>query len=340
MDNLFQKKIGQGTERNKWVDVVRGVCVFLVVTGHLTNNEVFHIYANQIKMPLFYVLTGLFIKPDKKPLRFIKDSAFRLGIPWLIFSLVWVRVPMEFLMKKSGDAVGTLIDFVSGNSFWFVPSFFVTQILFMLLYKVCRGNKIFLSVGAIGFFAIGYFTADVSWLGIWCVNTALSGVVFILIGYLMRDYSSGFDRIKPVYAVIGAGAYLLLGFIGYKITPSASLDFHKVQYGNLPLNILLILVGIAASVTVSVCLCRKFKLTALSILGQNTLVTYLLSTTVIAVLERGLQMFGIPMKQIMNHNVVLAIAAGLLICAVCTVISEICGRVFPWSVGLRRSKSR
>ena len=338
MDILKEKR--RSSDRKQWVDVIRGVCVFLVVAGHLNTNSVFHVIINQIKMPMFYVIAGIFIRPNKKPLTFIKDSAFRLGFPWLIFSLIWLKIPYYLISHQTDTAIQKLMEFISGEAHWFVPSFFLTQVLFMFLWKACRGKKSFLAAGSIICFVIGYCTAGVPVFQIWCLNTALSSIIFIFIGYLLNDHIDKLERIKPVHGLICLGIYAALCVAGCLITPKAALDFHQVQYGNLPLNILLILAGFAASISLSVLLCRRFKLTALSILGRNTLVTYLISPQIKVAVDKVFRFLHFSPVQAAKKNVLAALIFAAVLCGICTLISEICGRFIPWSVGLRHSRSQ
>lgn len=330
------KNMQTGKDRKKWADVIRGICILLVVIGHQTNNRYFHIFANQIKMPMFYVIAGMFIKPDKRTPVFIKNLVFRLGIPLVIFSLIWIKVPLYFFMGQHSRAAEALSSFLTGGSFWFVPSFFVTQVLFMFLYKVCRGKKEILAACSAACFSVGYMTSAFKPFDFWCINTALTGVIFIFTGYCFQENSDCVNNIKPVHSIICAVAYIILGIIGCTVIPRAGLDFHNVQYGYFPFNVLMIMVGIAAVITVSVCLCNHFGMRFLSILGRNTLVTYILSTTVCKLFEIFFKIFNLSLSRMEESYFIVSVVISLLVCAVCTAISEICSHFFPWSVGLKQ----
>lgn len=335
MDNT-QERIITKSNRMSWIDVIRGICIFLVVFGHLSKYPLFGIYANHIKMPMFYLLTGLFVKPTKSTTVFIKDLAYRLGFPWLIFSLIWLKIPFEIVMKGWSGAFSTFLDFILGKTFWFVPSYFLTQVLFLIIFKLAKGNKAVLVLTSCVFFVIGCFTSSSSIFEIWCMNTSFSGVVFIVLGFLLHDYLYLVEKIKWFHAIIFTVIYLVLGYIGYVLNPVASLDFHNVKYGNPGYNIVLILVGVAFCISVSVYLCRRFTLRMLNVLGRNTLVTYILSSTLIIVMEKSFNFLHISIDKIMDQNFIVVFIIAVIICSVCAIVSEVCGYFAPWSVGLKK----
>ena len=79
-------------KRDISIDFVKGIGMFLVIYGHIhtgdnfTNNWVYSFH-----MPLFFIISGMFIKERKKDenlLVFIKKEEKKLLYPYVIFSLI------------------------------------------------------------------------------------------------------------------------------------------------------------------------------------------------------------------------------------------------------------
>ena len=88
-----------------WIDILRGLNIILVLmwhvniidintgTNHIEYLQVAHFF-QPIRMPLFMFISGgvLYlgrIKPDWGSVKFYKDKAIRLFIPFLFFSFVF-----------------------------------------------------------------------------------------------------------------------------------------------------------------------------------------------------------------------------------------------------------
>lgn len=113
-------------QREDWVDILRGLSVFLVITGHLYTGYLYHLVVNPVKMPLFYFLAGYVIKPGK-PLKDVLFSRLKtLFIPLFVFSLFPARAFYYlFVLKNTQTFNSYLLGFVDGSINWFIYSFFV-----------------------------------------------------------------------------------------------------------------------------------------------------------------------------------------------------------------------
>jgi len=321
------------TKRKNWIDIVRGICIFLVVLGHIWQESSYDLFANQIKMPLFYVIAGLLVKTDRKPLIFVKKLMFRLGIPWILFSLIWVKCPYYIMQGNKTHMVDTLFDFLIGKSFWFIPSFFCSQILFYVLCKLTHESKTSLAVLALVCFLVAFFVKDNFVTRIWCIDTALSSVVFLFVGYCLKEQMEYIELVGHKWCLASVIAYLTACVASLMITPLPTVDFHNVKYGNLPINIFLISLGIVATICIGISLDKRFKLSGLKMIGRNTLVIYLLSPFLTSVIAKAFT----PINLNIYTSFPCAIVAAYVICFIGGGISEICSRIMPWTVGLIRA---
>ncbi|MBR8838418.1 MAG: acyltransferase family protein [Stigonema ocellatum SAG 48.90 = DSM 106950] len=198
------------TTRIPWVDNLRAfgiLSIVLVHTGRIDGR--LDLYATSFFMPLFFFLSGFFVKEsirEEKFIPFAKIKAQRLLIPYLTFSFI-SYVLWFFLIRKFKEEPlpsDPIVHFFSNIMYgvggygwlnfnitlWFFPCLFVTELIFFFLIRLPSRK----SLGVILFVLsiIGYFffqVIDIEKFRLpFGVDVALTAVVFYAIGYLARPY--------------------------------------------------------------------------------------------------------------------------------------------------------
>ena len=125
---------------------------------------------------------------------------------------------------------------------------------------------------------------DVAILNIWTMDTALTGVIFAMAGklfFIHRDeIMEKYISKLPVFvlSLIVYGALVAVSIIFY---PGQTMDFHKTQYYNPVICLVMIFTGITCCIYIAKRL-KSNKFTQLiSVMGQNTLVVYLLNGIIV-----------------------------------------------------------
>lgn len=185
--------------RNKQIDVMRGIGIFLVVLGHTYHNSgvlyLFH-------MPLFFMLSGSVLNYTRHS--YSIGRRFKgIMVPYFIFSILcfiyWAFVESKFRSIHAevlfGGYLGTLnvkvqqfINiFLAENSanaytynivMWFLPCLFVAD----LIYAKIKNLKGIWGV-MIAFIALYYLWVSKLPCLIWSLNIAILVVPFIFIGH-------------------------------------------------------------------------------------------------------------------------------------------------------------
>ena len=316
-------------KRLGWVDGLRGLAVFLVVLGHLYKGfPLIFPFCTLIAMPMFYFLAG-YVFHEGKPLgAFLKGLFFRLYVPYLIFSLLPLK---SMLLLLNGDLSGLVEywkDFFSGRIFWFVPSFLVTQMLFYLLSRLEANRLVLLAAGGVCF-ALGVAAADVPWMDIWCVNTALTGTLYMFMRAVLKKSSRGIPlREIAAAGVIYLGA-LLLCILRY---PGGAMDFHLVDYDNPFLFLVLTVSELWICVGIAQRLHWPMAAAPWQVLGRETLVVYLTHSWV----QYGLSIVFTSVMPINGQLFFRSIVYCILTCTVSMCISLGIGYVCPELVGKKR----
>ena len=196
-------------DRIKWIDALRAWAIFFVVLGHLyVGNSLYSTIIEPIPMPLFFFLAGYVLRTDRTCGDFFKRLVPRIFVPYIIFSLFPLKCIRFLVLKDITGLQQYAAAFFSGRIFWFIPTFLVTQSLVYLLYRVLHGNRVLIAAASVLCFVVGVNTADVAWMDFWCLNTALTAVLYMNFGLLMRQ-SNAAIRVSSVRAIlINAFVYL------------------------------------------------------------------------------------------------------------------------------------
>lgn len=324
------------TERMKWIDALRAWAMFSVVMGHIyTGSSMYLTIVEPITMPLFYFLAGYVFHTGKNGKEFLKGIVFRIGIPYLLFSLFPLKVLRFLLLRDIPALLDYLAAFFSGRIVWFVPSFVLTQCIFYLLHRVLRGNPRRMAAAGAVCFVIGVTAADVAWMDFWCINTALTAVLYMTFGLLMRQYGAAL-RISSAKAICGNALVYLCGILcALRFYPGCPLDVHLDMYYNIPLCLILILSGTLLCMGIAQNLPWGKAARPWLILGQETLVVYLTHSTIQFVLSKLLN----PVLPLNGQRFLVCLIYTVLICIFGTVLSRVVGCFLPVLVGKKRPQS-
>lgn len=207
MDNLLYKQA-----REKWVDVLKGLLIILVVLGHsisalgasdnYSKSILIAIYT--VHMPLFFILSGYVYVPKNVTLvNYIFAKLKRLMFPYLIFAIVNTIFDIAFgrcSIKSFFAELGTNwfhILFMTTksvfSSLWFLPTLTFALIIFSIIEKKIKGNlnRFLISIMLVFFSQIWYLMKMDSVLGI---REAMIAQFFVLVGFYVKNFLNGIDR--------------------------------------------------------------------------------------------------------------------------------------------------
>lgn len=189
-DNFVRPKVALDN-RIAFIDLAKGMCIILVILTHVVT-ETFHIPGLiHLRMPLYFVLSGLFFKSYDGFSIFVKRKINKLIIPFLFFYVLgYVAFRFGKTMRPDlGNYGGITEIFYShryfNNPIWFLLCLFWDNVYFWIISAFIPREwfraLIVLLCGAIGY-AIGeaHYIYTVS---------ALTSLPFFYFGYLLRKTS-------------------------------------------------------------------------------------------------------------------------------------------------------
>lgn len=202
--------------RNKSIDIAKGLLILCVVIGHGTQNQSLSDFVYRFHMPLFLILSGCFLKRIEDVETYAKMKAVRLLVPYLIYMTI------DFLFFDHLHNFNRIIHYLYGGRFingvyWYITGLYIALIVAEILLSkfnkkqlvvigiVSGGTAIIESniIGSISFLKHPGvpFDADVSLL-------ILS---YLIVGYILKDKIFDlFRRLSSKIGIIAVGVAALL----------------------------------------------------------------------------------------------------------------------------------
>lgn len=213
------------SDRIHYLDIAKGIGIYLVVLGHVTHSEWLWYYIWQFHMPLFFFISGLLYTPKESFKAFLIKRTKSLYIPYVIFFLVtfayWVLIERKYRGAEipiSYELIGLPYGTYEGGHLffngviWFLPCLYVTEIIFYFIAKL--KDRIGIFAGIICSFSIGQFflLSGVDYLP-FGLHTAFNAILFYGIGYLFKPifiHLNNKNKKHQVLFLIGCLAIQLL----------------------------------------------------------------------------------------------------------------------------------
>lgn len=245
------------TKRIDFVDLAKGICILLVVIFHLNMSFKCHLpflhMSKCFRMPLYFILSGLFFKDYGGFKYFLVKKINRLAIPYVFFYILnilllpFIRY-LFFPSLYSRPVVG--IDYFfcffyeksnnMPNAIWFLLCLFILNLIFYAVFAVCKRLTSFVKEER---YSIYYFISSLitlslifGYIGYYFginninltlyVDSALTVVPFFCFGYLLRKHSNvlypnKYDKFNVIFIVI---SLILIGLL------SGSLSYKSNEY--------------------------------------------------------------------------------------------------------------
>lgn len=124
-------------KRIEWIDLAKGFCILLVVFDHASiiyDDYPLRLQLSAFRMPLYFILSGLFFKQYENLWGFMKRKVNKLLIPFLFFLLFTSILPFfithhyfrwNYLLNK-----GII---VFNSPIWFLLCLFIDNVIFYLV---------------------------------------------------------------------------------------------------------------------------------------------------------------------------------------------------------------
>jgi polysaccharide biosynthesis protein PslL len=269
------------TSRNSIIDIAKGIGIILVVFGHnwivVHDKDVLFRVIFSFHVPLFFFLSGIFLRESGSLIQFIVSKGDSLLKPYLVMSILLglaeVLSHSKSLLAYIFGAIYATIPVITWEQMWFLPHLFVALIFSSVIVRATKKFKhrlvsisciaVFLAIVGVGFIDV-FWRIDISnWS---CTNLLfqkikyipghLPGLPFsldligissacILLGFLTRDKVQHMTFNLPMFS-ISLLAFSLLHYYFHQTT-----DLALRKYANEPIGSLQAILGIYIVVAIS-----------------------------------------------------------------------------------------
>lgn len=325
--------------RNRYIDTVKAVGIFLVILGH--HETVFTQWIFSFHMPLFFFLSGIFHKNYSSYKVFLEKKIKSLIIPYFFFAitlfLFWLVLGRHFgeakfkntpiLESLNGVFMGTQISGISsmewGIILWFLLTLFIISNVYYFISKINNTLIIILVnifLGTIGFY---YNYYKPTYLDIWHFTVALNAIQFYSMGVILKDKILNLDKISYKWI-------FLLFIINYVSNYyNGKIDMQSLNYGN---NILLFYVSAFSGIGFIIVLIRNLEIynRILDFIGTNTMIILAYHLRCMTFIKFVFMVVGI---KVINDNTIYNIFFSIIQLLICFPIIIILNKYFPKFVG-------
>jgi fucose 4-O-acetylase-like acetyltransferase len=281
-------------KRDLSVDIAKGIGIMLVVAGHACCPDVPHAIIYSFHMPLFFMLSGLFIERQCQTdfTTYLKKNFKALVLPFFYFNLIYIAVyfSMSVVFHKSmlngsvqDNLIGTLVGMRFGTPYrhtlWFLLCLFCAKMIVYPLFRSAKlrgGGYLFISslllIAGLVYGRLFDFTLP------WSLDAALVAVFFLVVGQVFMQHRAVFEKYIRRYWFVLVAIWSASVYFNFN-----EVEMFKNQYGN---EALFLAGSLSASLLV-LWLCGQMK----SINGK--VVSLIAQIGVLSLLVYALQNFGL-----------------------------------------------
>lgn len=290
---MDKKRIG-------WVDVSKGIAMFLVVLGHnpLPSAAIRIVYC--LNVPIFFLMSGYTFRTEKYSSLWslVKVLAKRIMLPYVLMNMVafvvfyWTR---DLTPDLSGvwQLFSGMVYGVGDNGslrfnipLWFLPCICVVQCLWYLIDRYGRKTKpcwvLFSSV--IGYFVFALIHNRLPW----GMDVAFTGLVFFALGNVFRK-EQVHKALFKIPSVLGF-VLMIACSVGFNILNKSAypnVDINSMVFGN---YFLFYICAVSGSIAI-IYLAKLFEWSkVLGYVGRNTLWVLGLHSLFIQIFELKLKL--------------------------------------------------
>jgi len=260
-----------------WIDYIKVLAIFAVVLGHM--NTPFTSFIYSWHMPIFYMISGAFLKKEESHKVIILHSFKRLMIPYFVFSVIALiievfkrklldRVPLDVIEQLYGVIFWMDFEHLKASYaflLWFLPSLFFARLILNYVVK----KSFSLQVLLITF--LTYISLRVNLP--FSLDNAFLAISFLWFGYVIFQYlHRPNNSFNFLYGLV---AFIILLIVYFWI------GFPKVDISSKEIENIFIAILWSCSIFILLMvlfdkLCTNPPMKIVSIISYNTMIIYLL----------------------------------------------------------------
>lgn len=317
--------------RIEYIDLAKGVCIILVVFMHIVpelgNGNP---YLLNLRMPLYFCLSGMFFKTYGEFKGFIVKKTDRLLVPfiaWYIISYLIYYIRVFFLGHPEHIFRVTDLflepEFYNG-SIWFLLSLFWVNILFYSIHSITK-KEILRATLVVAYATVGWIWSFSGKGNFLYLGTSLTSLPFFYIGTLLikNGVVNQVKDLKRDIITLAICGIIIFFTISLHQDPVAHIFYLNHLIDGNPLYLYC---GASSMVILTFIICKYVKRVPLvSYLGRFSIIVLLTHGLIKNILTRSLAHFtGMDTENVTFHLILFSITLGLMF-----LIIPICKKFLP-----------
>jgi fucose 4-O-acetylase-like acetyltransferase len=307
--------------RIEFVDLAKGVCILLVIAWHCSAfaDEIPNV-SRLIRMPLYFVISGLFYKDYGGWLLTIVKKVNRLIIPFVFFFLLsyaFLAIGRRLGLIEHSDSDITDLFYhrdIYNVALWFLLCLFNINVIFTLL-RLLSVNEIYLAVVSIACGGVGYWLSVSGLYLPFYVDTALTAMPMFYFGHLLSRTKLLYPSRLDWWGMLCGALILVVVYIVYNsLECRAFVYYHNRLECNFLVADLLSIAGVFGLLMVL----KPIKwLPVVSMIGRYSIVALCLHNMLLALINGFLKPISCEM-------------AFVLTVVACWVVTPLFVKLLPW----------
>ncbi len=262
------------SKRVTWIDLAKGICIILVIMVHVVGGNKLGIVGLQLRVPLYFTLSGLFFKDYGSFKTFLLKKTNKLIVPFVFFYFVSQTViklwPADFeLIGFQGYLTVFKSDMWFNIALWFLLCLFEVNVIYYVVQRICRAKWLRYCV----VFAAGILGAILSKheinLPIY-IDSALTALPIFVFGTTIRQ-SAIMQESKHATLQAVAGCIAIIGLVVlWKFITPSSIEFRANVISG---SYVVALISSCVAVVSLLLICKRIKwLPFFSYIGRYSIV--------------------------------------------------------------------
>jgi acyltransferase len=333
---LQNQTLPMNKSRVQWVDTAKALAIIFVVMGHMGYSEEVRTLIYGFHMPLFFMLSGMFVSTKDNFHQFLLKKMKTLLVPYLCFNVIFLLFDCVIALVSNHDVsiIKPMVGIMGGvrfgyeclGKFWFLPCLFFADLLMYGVLKLHNVCKIVTLIILFTFWGIVYDFTFTSVLP-YSIDMALISLSFLFIGKMyFAKFKAGLSTIWIVLLLV---IYLIFTYLNYSYMGGRRVDMYESELGNYAYFYTAAITGSLAIIALT----QKVKSNKLlQFLGRNTLVIYGLHMIVGVILSYAVAfLFAGSFTEFQTCMVATlkTVVTLILMIPSCLIVN----RYFPWMLG-------
>ena len=266
-------------ERDRSIDIAKGIGIFLMVMGHTTSNKIALQWIYSFHMPLFFFLSGIFHSQGKDYKEFLEKKVKSLLVPYFFFSIIlflFFLIVSKNIGFSAGENLSVKENFIGiflandvtglsqmswGGQLWFVPALFLVENIYYFFCKFKEKIRVILAICCLILNVIlsKFININIPWSWL----TVLVAINFYTCGNLLKNIILKREKINNIYIVI----FFVLNIVSKHF--NGGIEMYSNTYGNMLLFLISSYSGIMFLIFFIKSFIRQSKI--FEFIGKNSL---------------------------------------------------------------------